>query len=67
MNDTTLVEQAQGLSPHKPPGTLARRLVLSGLARLSAGRLRLVDGAETWSFGPGAGPGATHKGRDPAF
>lgn len=67
MNDTTLVEQAQGLSPHKPPGTLARRLVLSGLARLSAGRLRLVDGAETWSFGPGAGPEATLTVRDRAF
>ena len=67
MNDTTLVEQACSLSPPKPPGMLARRLVLPRLARLSAGRLRLVDGAEAWSFGTDGGLDATLTVRDPAF
>ena len=67
MNDTTLVEQACSLSPPKPPGTLARRLVLPRLARLSAGRLRLVDGAESWSFGADGGLDATLTVRNPAF
>jgi cyclopropane-fatty-acyl-phospholipid synthase len=67
VNDTTLVEQSRALDSHKGPGTLARRLVLSRLAQLSAGRLRLAEGAEAWSFGPGGGLDATLTVRDPAF
>ena len=67
MNDTTLLERALALSPPRPPATIARRLILPQLARLSAGRLRLADGAEAWSFGPGGGPDATLTVRDPAF
>ena len=67
MNDTTLVELSRAATRARPPAPLARGLVMSQLERLSAGRLRLRDGAQSHAFGEGDGPEATITIADPAF
>jgi cyclopropane-fatty-acyl-phospholipid synthase len=67
VNDTTLVELSRAAPRARRPAPLAKRLVMSHLARLAAGRLRLRDGAEVQAFGDGDGPEATITVTDPAF
>ncbi|HXW10427.1 MAG TPA: cyclopropane-fatty-acyl-phospholipid synthase family protein [Steroidobacteraceae bacterium] len=67
-NDTTLIELAPGVARPNPLGTVARRLVLSRMARLERGTLRIHEGDEVHSFtGAAAGAAATLEVRDPAF
>ncbi len=67
MNDTTLIERSQARPRANPLGALARRAMLSRLAGLGEGRLRIREGAGVSAFGPGGGPEATLTVRDPAF
>jgi cyclopropane-fatty-acyl-phospholipid synthase len=67
MNDTTLVELSQTAPRPNPLGVLARHLVLTRLAALSRGLLRLREGTSVHVFGDGTGPEATITVRDPAF
>jgi len=67
MNDTTLIELSQAGPRPKLLGTLARRAVLSRLAALAEGRLRVREGAAVHDFGAGGGPEATLTVLDPAF
>jgi cyclopropane-fatty-acyl-phospholipid synthase len=67
MNDTTLVELSRAVQRPRPPVALAKRLVLSQLSRLCAGRLRICDGPEIHAFGGDEGPEATITVADAAF
>ena len=67
MNDMTLVDLSRTTPRTRPPAALARSLVMSRLARLSAGRLRILDGNVVHAFGRGDGPEATITVADPAF
>jgi cyclopropane-fatty-acyl-phospholipid synthase len=67
MNDTTLIERSQARPRANPLGTLARRALLSRLAALGVGRLRIREGGAVAAFGPGGGPEATLTVHDPAF
>ena len=67
MSDTTLIDRARPAPRANPLGTAARQLVLSRLARLSHGRLRLREQSEVIHFGGGApGPEASLTVLDPA-
>ena len=63
----TLVDLSRATPRARPPAALARSLVMSRLARLSEGRLRILDGIAVHSFGTGDGPEATITVADPAF
>jgi cyclopropane-fatty-acyl-phospholipid synthase len=68
MNDTTLVELSNATRHANPLGAIARRLVLSRLALMSAGRLRIREAGDTLEFGPPHAPlAATLEITDPAF
>jgi cyclopropane-fatty-acyl-phospholipid synthase len=67
VNDMTLVDLSRATPRARPPAALARSLVMSRLARLSEGRLRILDGIAVHSFGTGDGPEATITVADPAF
>jgi cyclopropane-fatty-acyl-phospholipid synthase len=67
-NDTTLIELAPAVTRPNPLGTVARRLVLSRMARLESGTLRIHEGEVVHVFtGAAPGPAASLEVRDPAF
>jgi cyclopropane-fatty-acyl-phospholipid synthase len=67
-NDTTLIELAPGVARPNPLGAVARRLVLSRMARLERGTLRINEGGEVHAFaGTADGAVGTLEVRDPAF
>ena len=68
MTDTTLVELSRNARHPPRLDSIARGLVLSRLAALRNGRLRLRDGDEVFEFGESGGaPDATLTVLDPAF
>ncbi len=68
MTDTSLIELSQGARRTPRLGSFARGLVLSRLAALRHGHLRLREGGEVLDFGVAGGtPDATLTVLDPAF